>query len=48
MKNRILVGDFRAQLALLKKDGTCWVNMGDAYAGGRSSPEGRSRFGIPR
>ena len=30
-----IVDVFRAVRRVLKKDGTCWVNMGDAYAGGR-------------
>ena len=30
-----IVDVFRAVRRVLKKDGTCWVNMGDAYAGSR-------------
>lgn len=35
-----MVDVFRAVRHVLKKDGTCWVNMGDGYAGSRSGPEG--------
>lgn len=34
-----LVQVFRGVRRVLKKDGTCWVNMGDAYSGGRGDGE---------
>lgn len=37
-----IVDVFRAVHRVLKKDGTCWVNMGDAYAGSRGESWGPS------
>lgn len=37
-----IVDVFRAVRRVLKKDGTCWVNMGDAYAGSRGESWGPS------
>lgn len=35
-----IVGVFREVRRVLTKDGTCWVNMGDAYSGSRKGPDG--------
>lgn len=36
-----LVAVFREVRRVLRNDGTCWVNMGDSYAGARSSGSGK-------
>lgn len=35
-----LVDVFREVWRVLRDDGTCWINMGDSYAGSRAGPQG--------
>lgn len=37
-----MVGVFREVRRVLRKDGTCWVNLGDSYAGARGGAQGTS------
>jgi DNA modification methylase len=40
-----LVGLFHELRRVLRKDGTCWINIGDTYVGGGRSGAGPSTFG---
>lgn len=39
-----MVEGFREVRRVLRKDGTCWVNLGDSYAGSGKGPPGRDGF----
>lgn len=41
-----LVGVFREVRRVLRKDGTCWVNLGDSYAASTIGAEARTRDGF--
>lgn len=43
-----MVGVFREVRRVLRDDGTCWVNMGDSYAGGYSGRAADGTYYIPK